>query len=76
MSINAMEKNRGRERKCQGRNGPQFHSGRRVSGSLKEKEIDEQELGGDEGGRLCMFVEGVIQEEEPASAKALRWEHS
>lgn len=38
-----------------------------------EEETDKQELGGDEGGRLCVFGERVIPEEEPASAKALRW---
>lgn len=40
-----------------------------------EKGTDEQGLSGDEGGRLCVLSERVMQEEEPASAKALGWEH-
>lgn len=46
--------------------------GQGTQGSLAEKVADEQGPGRDEGGRLCVSGETVIQEEEPAGAKALR----
>lgn len=66
MLINTMEKNRVGM-------GRSFTQGAGCPGSLMEEETDKQELGGDEGGRPCVFGERVIPEEEPARAKALRW---
>lgn len=53
MLINTMEKNRVGM-------GRSFTQGAGCPGSLMEEETDKQELGGDEGGRLCVFGERVI----------------